>query len=348
MARYYHKISKKQANSGHLHNYPNRHFLHLVFGAFYDIIPLHRGNIHIVKHLIAVSLLFLSATAFGNGACEYESVVNELRQNCIGIRDELQQIKKYGTANTIVTGVGTVAAGGALYAGIKKKDFDKKAEELAKKMDDVENMSDAEFMAFLKEMARYQELKSQYDSMCQMKHDYQARAKKLGNVRTGLMAGNTVTAVAGTIISGKNTKDSDSIKDMIQQCLDTIKMNEQKIGQIRIDCAPNMYERLRNAVSNCKMLSVENMDKVYKQSKTSAIVSGVNIGTGTAGTIVSALANKSKYDQKTKNLNTTANVLAGTSMVASGVSTVFNAATLKSINNNLRASESCEGALDEL
>ena len=301
-----------------------------------------------MKHLIAVSLLFLSATAFGNGACEYESVVNELRQNCSGIRTELQQIKKYSTASTIVTGVGTAAAGGALWAGIKKKDFDRQAEELAKKMDNIENMSNAEFVAFLKEMARYQELKEQYDSMCQLKHDYQARAKKMGNLRTGLMAGNTATAVAGTVIASKNTKDSDSIKDMIQQCLDTIKINEQRIGQIRIDCEPNLYDRLRRAVSNCKTLNIENMDKVYKRSKTSAIVSGVNIGTGTAGTIVSALANKNQYDQKTKNLNTTANVLAGTSMVASGVSTVFNAATLKSINNNLRASESCEGALDEL
>ena len=90
------------------------------------------------------------------------------------------------------------------------------------------------------------------------------------------------------------------------------------------------------------------MEKVSKQNKVSGIVSGVNIGTGAAGTITSALANKNKYDQKTKNLNTAANVLAGTSMVASGVATVFNATTLKSINENLRASEACEMAISGL
>jgi hypothetical protein len=181
-----------------------------------------------------------------------------------------------------------------------------------------------------------------------MKHDYQAKAKKLGNVRTGLMVGNTATAIAGTVISSKSKKDSDSIKDMIQQCLDTIKENDQKIGQIMIDCTRENYEKLKKAVTQCKMLSTENMDKVYKQSKISSIVSGVNIGTGTVGTITSALANKNQYDKKTKNLNTAANVFAGTSAVASGVSTVFNAATLKSINNNLTASELCEKALGEL
>ena len=301
----------------------------------------------IISFLFFISL-FLTNASYGSDACEYEYLVNTFRHNCTGINAELQEIKTYETVNTVVTGVGTVAAGGALYAGIKKKDFDKKAEELVKKMENVQNMSDAEFVVFLKEMAQYQELKQQYDSMCQIKHDYEAQSKKLGNIRTGLMVGNTVTAVAGTMISIKNKKDSDSIKDMIQNCLDTIKNNEQKIGQSMIDCNRESYEKLKKVVSECKMLRTENMEKVSKQNKVSGIVSGVNIGTGAAGTITSALANKNKDDQKTKNLNTAANVLAGTSMVASGVSTVFNATTLKSINENLRVSQACEMAISKL
>lgn len=293
------------------------------------------------KFLFFIVPLFFAHVAYGSDVCEYEYVVDDLRQNCTGINAELQEIKTYETANTVVTGAGTVAAGGALYAGIKKNDLDKKAEELAKKMEDIENMSDSEFVLFLKEMAGYQELKEQYD-------DYEAQSKKLGNVRTGLMVGNTATAVAGTIISAKNKKDSDSIKDMIQKCLDTIKNNEQRIGQSMIDCSREKYEKLKKAVSECRSLSTENMEKVSKHNKVSTIVSGVNIGTGTAGVITSALANKNQYDQKTKNLNTAANVLSGTSMVASGVSTVFNATTLKSINNNLRISQACENAISGL
>ena len=309
----------------------------------------------VTKILFLLPVFFVNSS-YSSDTCEYDYVVSELRQNCTGINAELQEIKTYGTVNTIVTGVGTVAAGGALYAGIKKRDFDKKAEELAKKMENIEKMSDSEFVSFLKEMASYEEAKEQYYSMCQMKHDYEAKSKKLGNVRTGLMAGNTATAIAGTIISVKNKKDSDSIKDTIQQCLDTIKKHEQRSGQAMIDCDREQYEKLKKAALECKMLSPENMEKVSKKNNVSSIVSGVNIGTGAAGTIVSALANSNKVrndnseqgQQKEKNLNTASNVLAGTSMVASGVSTVFNATTLKSINNNLHASEACENAISEL
>jgi len=304
------------------------------------------SDMNVVKVFLFLPLFF-AKVALGDG-CEYAYVVNELRQNCTGINQELQKIKTKETVNTVVTGVGTVAAGGALYAGIKKKDIDKKAEELAKKMDDIENMSDKDFMVLLKDMARYEELKEQYDSMCQIKRDYEASAKKLGNIRTGLLAGNTVTAVAGTIVSSSSKKNSDSIQDMIQKCLDTIKNNEQKIGQARIDCDHGQYEKLRKVVSECGMLSTENMEKVSKISTASAAVSGVNIGTGFAGTITSALGNKNQYDQKTKNLNTAANVMAGASTAASGVATVLNAVTLKSINNNISISESCEGAINKL
>jgi hypothetical protein len=301
-----------------------------------------------VKNLWLLLLLFPMNTAFADNVCEFEHIVGEIRQNCSGINMELQQIKKYAIANVVVTGVGTVAGGGALYAGIKKKDFDKKAEEIIKKMDSIESMSDAEFVRFLKEMARYQDTKEEYDTMCQLKHNYEAQAKKLGKIRTGLLAGNTATAVAGTVISTKNRKDSGSIKDMIQQCLDSIKANEQRIGQAIADCDSDVYKKINNIVSNCRSLSVENMEKVYKQTTASTVVSGVNIGTGAAGTITSVLANRNQYDQKTKNLNKAANVLAGTSAVASGVSTVFNAATLKSIDDNLKASDNCEKALNNL
>ena len=301
-----------------------------------------------MRGVFCAVLILITTGAFANDACEYAHITNELRQNCTGINTKLQQIKNYGTANTIITGVGTAAAGGALYAGIKKKDFDKKAEELVKKMENIESMSDAEFVSFLKEMARYQELKEQYDSMCELKHDYQAKAKKLGNIRTGLMVGNTATAVAGTIIATKNKKESDEIKDIIQACLDTIKNNEHKIGQSMVDCDPSQYEKLSQVISSCRTLSTENMEKISRQNKNSSVVSGVNIGTGVAGVVTSAMANKNQYDTKTKNMNTAANVFAGTSALASGVSTVFNAVTLKAINDNLRASESCEEAISNL
>ena len=300
-----------------------------------------------MKKILLFFLCFTSVPAFSEQACEYDNIVRELHANCGGINAELQRIKKFGIANVAITGVGTDAATGAVVAGIKKKDFDKKAEELAAQLKDKQ-MSDQDFIKFMYSVARYREQKKDFDDMCNLKHHYENKAKQLGHVRTGLMAGNTATAVAGTVISAKNKNDSKTIQEKIQQCLDTINNNQQKIGQSMVDCGTEQYKKLKDVVSSCRSLSTENMEKVQKRNQVSAIVSGVNIGTGLAGTITSAVANKNEYDKKTKNLNTAANVLAGTSAVASGVSTAFNATTLKAINNNLKASENCEGALDRL
>ena len=47
-------------------------------------------------------------------------------------------------------------------------------------------------------------------------------------------------------------------------------------------------------------------------------------------------------------MDTAANVLAGTSAVASGTSTVFNAITLKAINENIKNATACEEAISAL
>ena len=301
-----------------------------------------------MKKILSSFLVLMTFWATARAECMYNNIAQELKNNCLGIHAELQNIKKYEIANVAVTGVGTLAAGGALAAGIKKKDLDKKAAELETKLKNIQNMSDADFMKFLKDMAAYTELKTEYTNVCKQKRLFQSNAKTMGNLRTGLMAGNTATAIAGTIIANKNKNDSKSIKDMIQQCLTTIDNMRQQIGQTMFDCERAQYDKLKSVVQECTSMETANMDHVSKQNNISSVVSGVNIGTGAAGTIVSALANKNTYDTKTKNLNTAANILAGTSMVASGVSTGFNVATLKSINRNLSASQECEGALNRL
>ena len=49
--------------------------------------------------------------------------------------------------------------------------------------------------------------------------------------------------------------------------------------------------------------------------------------------------------KKVKSLNTASNVLAGTTAVASGVSTVLQASRIGAINKAMSVAEECEGAL---
>lgn len=278
--------------------------------------------------------------------CSYNWTAAALRDSCLGISKELQDIKTMGTANVIVTAVGTGAAGGALYAGIKKSSVDKKIVELEKEMNKIKDMSDADFVRFLKNMAAFEEARDKYNGMCAQKRQLQEQAKKLGNWRTGLMAGNTATAVAGTVISSKNQNESGDIKNMIQKCLDTVEQHKQRIGQAQFDCTPSEYQKLQEAASACGKMTTMHMEKVTKNANTSKIVSAVNIGTGLAGTITSAVANSKK--QSNKKMDTAANIFAGTSAVASGTSTVFNAITLKAINENIKNATACEEAIGAL
>ncbi len=294
-----------------------------------------------------IALLVCTPVVYAHAEeCQYEWIKSSLRNACTGIAKELREIKEQDTINVVVTAVGTGAAGGALYAGIKRNDINKKIAELDKQMADIKNMSNADFVRFLKNMVALQEAKEHYNNMCAQKRQLQAQAKKLGNVRTGLMVGNTATAVAGTIISGKTEQNSGDIKEMIQNCLDTINKQKQNIGQAQIDCPPSVSQTLQNIINECGKMSTTHMDKVSKNSNTSKIVSAVNIGTGLVGTVTSAAANsKSTPNQKA---DTAANIFAGTSAVASGTSTVFNAITLKAINDNLKSATACEEAIYKL
>lgn len=293
-----------------------------------------------------IALMGVLAGGAHAGECTYQWTASVLRDACFGIAKELRDIKTMGTANVVVSAVGTGAAGGALYAGIKKSNIDKKIAELDKQMLDIKNMSDADFLKFLKNMAAFEEARSQYNSMCNQKRQLQAKSKELGNWRTGLMVGNTATAVAGTIISNKNKQESGDIRAMIQKCLDTIDQSKQQIGQAQFDCTPSEYQQLQDAATKCGKMTTANMEKVSKNSNTTKIISAVNIGTGLAGTITSVLANSKK--QANKKMDTAANLFAGTSAVASGTSTVFNAITLKAINDNIKYATACEEAIGAL
>ena len=94
-----------------------------------------------------------------------QSKISEVRSECSGIKKDLDTIFGFTTATTVASGLGTVAAGGALVAGIKKSKTDKSAEEIEqqlsqkkerlnyidKKLFRAENLSDSEDEIFLTE-----------------------------------------------------------------------------------------------------------------------------------------------------------------------------------------------------
>ena len=277
---------------------------------------------------------------------------------CVGIDDELADLKKMAGINTAVTGVGTGLGVGATVVGIVKASKDDEAEELEKLIKELHELedgkaepTDAEVQSFLKEFETSYDSAIKDITTAQAKLDeLNKQSKKLGNWRTGLMAGNTATNIAGTIIAGNNKVDDD-LQTQIDNCKLAVKNLRDSIMQARFN-GEDISEA--NTIADaCKEYDYVDISPINKRAKGAMISSVVGATTGLAGTVTSAVANTdaTRNDntdagkQKEKNLNTASNVLAGASTVASATATVFNATQINAIKKVATVAEKCTGVL---
>lgn len=279
---------------------------------------------------------------------------------CVGIDDELADLKKMAGINTAITGAGTAAAGGATAVGLVKASKDAKASELEITLDKLREIesknpqptpSDADLMAF------EQEFQNSYDKAVKEIEEYEAelnklnkQSKSLGNWRTGLMAGSSVTNVAGAIIASKNGADG-SIQAMIDDCRKAIGNLNNTIGQARMNGQD--VSEATEIINACREYDTVNISAIEKRAKGAMVSSIVGATTGVAGTVTSIMANSDNVrddnsdtgKQKEKNLNTASNVLAGTTAAASATATVFNATQISAIKKVAAVAEKCTGVL---
>ena len=287
-----------------------------------------------------VALMAIWAGVANAASPELTSAIENVRAACGGLSAELSDMKKMAGITTAVTGVGTVAAGVALGTGIAKANVDETIEmrETFKRID----------IAALNEYMnqKYAEI----DALEQ-------KSKQLGNIRTGTLAAATATNIAGAIMSGTNRVKGD-LKSQIDECLASVKTLSDVRMQAHMDKSADAAELARadRIVSACDGWSMVDIDPINNRSTGATISSGIGAATGLAGTLASASANSEEVrgsntdagKQKEKKLNTTANVLAGTTTVASAAATVFNATQISAIKRAAVVADECEGALNTL
>ena len=151
-------------------------------------------------------------------------------------------------------------------------------------------------------------------------------------------------------MSGTNKVKGD-LKSQIAECLLSVKTLSNARMQAHLEKSANQAElnRADRIISACDGWSVVDIDPINNRSAGATVSSGIGATTGLIGTAVSASANSTNVrdgdDQKEKNLNTTANVLAGATTVASGAATIFNATQINAIKRAAKAADECEGAL---
>ena len=277
---------------------------------------------------------------------------------CIGIDDELSELKQMAGINTAITAVGTAAGAGATITGLVKTSKDRKAEELESMLREIDELqsnaqplTSAEFEKFLSEFNSVYKTQTSNVATIQEELDKTNRqSKKLGNWRTGLMAGATATNVAGAIIASGNKVDGD-LKSQIDNCIASVATLRNSMMQARINGED--ISEAESIAAACGEYEYVDISKINTKAKGSLVSSAIGATTGLAGTVVSATANtdKTRNDntdsgkKKEKSLNTTANVLAGATTVASATATVFNATQISAIKKVATVAEKCSGVL---
>ena len=285
--------------------------------------------------------------------------IAKTRTACSGISDAMTDLKKMAGINTAVTAVGTVAGGVALGTGIAKASVDKQADELDEMIAELEAAGAIEIktddqlygvLADLFEETGTEEGKEVAESLRAERDALVKESKTLGHIRTGMLAGATVTNTAGAIIAGNNKVDDD-LQTRIDNCKTAVNTLQNVMMQARFDGED--ISTAQQIVNACKEYYYIDISPINKRAKGAMVSSIVGATTGLAGTVTSAMANtdatrndnSESGKQKEKNLNTASNVLAGTTTIASGVATVFNATQISAIKQAATTADKCEEAL---
>lgn len=310
-----------------------------------------------MRKILPILLCFCGIPA-GANAVALEDALRATYTACVGIDDELYDLKQMAGINTAITGVGTAAGAGATIVGIVKSAKDAKAESLEKILEEIRErsknftpMTDADVEIFLSEFDNaYQTVLDNEQKVQSELEKTVQQSKRLGNWRTGLMAGSTATNVAGAIIAGTNRVKGD-LKTQIDACIASVDALRNVMMQARLDGYDiTEAEEIADA---CGEFKFANIDSINNKSTGATISSGVGAATGLVGTILSASANSPSVrddnsdsgKQKEKNLNTASNVMAGATTAASATATVFNATQIGAIRRVAEIASKCTEVL---
>ena len=277
---------------------------------------------------------------------------------CVGIDDEISHLKTMAGINTAVTAVGTAAGIGATVTGFVKQSKDNQAEELEKLIKELEELekdatypSDVEQQAFLAEFEQsYNVAIKDIDGAKSEIEKLNNQSKNLGNWRTGLLAANTATNIAGAAIAGTNKVDKD-LEAQIKSCVSAVFDLRNVMMQARMDGVD--ITEAQTIADACDDYEFVDVSKINTRGTGAMASSIVGAATGVAGTVVSGVANTDTTrnsdteagKKKEKDLNTAANILSIGATAASTTATIFNATQIAAIKKVATVSEKCTGVL---
>ena len=313
-----------------------------------------------IKIISAITLCLVAVPSYAT-VYDLDVAVQNVRDNCLGIGSKLGHLKTLAGVSTGVNAVGTAVGAGALVAGIVKERVDQDYEKIRAKIakliaedTDPEIHIIADEEKFNKQIDEF--LNGDSDDVADTKTDsakmkeLEAKSKTLGNVRTGLLATNTATQVAGAVLSSQ-TKASGDLKEQINKCIAAADDLKESMMQARLEGKDTT--QVKRIVDACSEYKYADLSKINNLATGATVTSSIGAVAGGVGTITSAVANtdSTRNDntkagkEKEKNLNTASNVLSGVSTATSAVSTVLNGVQIATIKKVVSTADNCEKEL---
>lgn len=285
---------------------------------------------------------------------DLDVAVQNVRDNCLGISSRLDHLKTIAGVSTGVNAVGTAVGAGALAAGIVKAQKDKEIEDLleqiVKKTKAGQTVPDSELDGLIADLENNWDGYIKDEALSGKVDKLTEESKTLGNVRTGLLATNTATQVAGAVLSSQ-TKTSGDLKEQINKCVAAADDLKESMLQARLEGKDTT--QAKRIVDACSEYKYADLSKINNLATGATVTSSIGAVSGGIGTITSAVANtdSTRNDNsadgksKEKNLNTASNVLSGVSTATSAVSTVLNGVQIATIKKVVSTADNCEKEL---
>ena len=201
-----------------------------------------------------------------------------------------------------------------------------------------------------------------YEGVAEGKADVEKEnAKKLGNLRTGLIGAAAGTSGISTALSAVNISKSKDITKLTDECKTEIhkfRNETQKIAELEEnEDTLALSGKVQDFASDCKGYEEKLATTVKGLSIGGTIASGVGTLSGIAGTVTSVIANKQptdiidaideKYDgrrEKKRKLDKTSNILAGVTAGTSLATTGLSVAQIETIKDAIEQAKRCSSA----
>jgi hypothetical protein len=320
-----------------------------------------------MRKLVLYFCAFCTCSAFAEDF-DMNYALRDVYMNCAGIEDSLQEMKKLAGINTAITAVGTGTGVGAVATGVAKKNTDVAAETIEIKLEKLRKIeaqnpgmtANQDYSKFIDSMpsdmdaeavlTKYSSLSEAIEKEEKELEKLTEQSTKLGNWRTGLLAGTTATGIAGTVVAAKNRVNEDLISQ-INNCITSIDALREAFTANKV--MGNDTFDAQEIITACGDYKFIDLSKINKRANGALVSSALATTTGVTGTIVSAVANSKNVrndntesgKQKEKDLNTSSNVLAVGATAASASAAVFNGLQIAEIKKVISVAEKCSGVL---